>query len=318
MPPKKKAGKPQEASKKTAQKQKQKVIEDKTFGLKNKNKSKKVQQHIKSIEKNVMNSGDPRQRKLEEQRKKAKEERKARAKAAKEEQDALFGAALLAVQKKGGQHQQQLNQKEGKMQAKGRDAAEQEGGGNKKATSRAMKMMFQMDAQEMQEKLREDPNYVPTLEDQIEAERQQKVAQLKASGKTGTPVTAETFAAWKERKRKAKMEKAKKQVEAEFKKKKGGKGLSVLSGRDLYEFKKELFNKDDDDDVDDDGSADNGKQNGENGDNNNNNNNNINKSDVEEVAAQVQSDLFLQGDDDDLDDLDDDDDWLIDWLNRNN
>lgn len=66
MPPKSKP----DASKKTIQKQKQKVIEDKTFGLKNKNKSKKVQDHIKSIEKNVLNSGDPKMRRLEEQRKK--------------------------------------------------------------------------------------------------------------------------------------------------------------------------------------------------------------------------------------------------------
>ena len=39
------------------------------------------------------------------------------------------------------------------MEAKGRDADD---GDNKKNTSRAMKMMFQMDAQEMDEKLRED------------------------------------------------------------------------------------------------------------------------------------------------------------------
>jgi hypothetical protein len=43
MPPKAKA-KGGGASKKTEQKKKQQAIEDKTFGLKNKNKSKKVQQ----------------------------------------------------------------------------------------------------------------------------------------------------------------------------------------------------------------------------------------------------------------------------------
>lgn len=41
MPPKKK---PQEISKKTENKLKDKTVEDKTFGLKNKNKSVKVQQ----------------------------------------------------------------------------------------------------------------------------------------------------------------------------------------------------------------------------------------------------------------------------------
>lgn len=102
-----------------------------------------------------------------------------------------------------------------------------------------------MDAQEMEERLREDPNYVPTLEDEIENQRQKLVAELKASGKPGTPVTPETFAAWQEAKRKKKAEAAKKLVEAELKKKKG-KGLAVLSGRDLYEYKRDLFVDDED------------------------------------------------------------------------
>ena len=50
MPPKKEPS----TSKKTEQKKKQKVLEDKTFGLKNKNKSKKVQQHIESVTKSVL------------------------------------------------------------------------------------------------------------------------------------------------------------------------------------------------------------------------------------------------------------------------
>jgi hypothetical protein len=52
MPPK-----PQE-SKKAVQKKKQSAIDDKTFGLKNKNKSKKVQSYVQSVEKNVLNSGE--------------------------------------------------------------------------------------------------------------------------------------------------------------------------------------------------------------------------------------------------------------------
>jgi hypothetical protein len=139
----------QDASKKTIQKKKQQAIEDKTFGLKNKNKSKKVQQQVKSIEKNVMNSGDPKLRKLEEERKKAKEAAKERKKLAEQEQNALFGEALLAVKSK-----KTLDQKSGKLEAVGRDAANDES--KKSGTSRAMKMMFQMDAQEMSEKLKED------------------------------------------------------------------------------------------------------------------------------------------------------------------
>jgi hypothetical protein len=120
-------------SKKTQQKKKAQVIEDKTFGLKNKNKSKKVQQQIKSIEKGVLNSGDPKLRKLEEQRKQARADAKARKKAMEDERNALFGEALLAVQKKSNA----ANQKLGKVEAKGRDADDEN---VKKQTSRAMKM----------------------------------------------------------------------------------------------------------------------------------------------------------------------------------
>ena len=95
-----------------------------------------------------MNSGDPKERKKEADRLKAKADAKARKKAMKDEQDALFGEALLAVSKK-----KTMDKKEGKIEAKGRDADDE---ANKKSTSRAMKMMFQMDAQEMHEKLRED------------------------------------------------------------------------------------------------------------------------------------------------------------------
>eukprot|EP01028_Stygiella_incarcerata_P002825 TRINITY_DN1533_c2_g1_i2.p1 TRINITY_DN1533_c2_g1~~TRINITY_DN1533_c2_g1_i2.p1 ORF type:complete len:352 (-),score=151.89 TRINITY_DN1533_c2_g1_i2:15-1070(-) len=52
MPPKR-----QKPSKKTERKEKEKVIEDKTFGLKNKNKSKKVQKFIKSVAMQVHGQG---------------------------------------------------------------------------------------------------------------------------------------------------------------------------------------------------------------------------------------------------------------------
>jgi hypothetical protein len=48
MPPKK-----QEVSKKTVDKKKAKIVEDKTFGLKNKNKSKTVQKFIKGVQTTV-------------------------------------------------------------------------------------------------------------------------------------------------------------------------------------------------------------------------------------------------------------------------
>ena len=52
MPPKK-----NQPSKKTEQKKKDKVVEDRTFGLKNKNKSKVVQQYIKGVAHQVNNQG---------------------------------------------------------------------------------------------------------------------------------------------------------------------------------------------------------------------------------------------------------------------
>ena len=118
---------------------------------------------------------------------------------------------------------------------------------------------------------------------------------MKKQGK-GTPVTPETFAAWQERKRKERQASNQKKVEAELKKKKGGKGLAVLSGRDLYEYKKDLFEDRDDDDMGT-ASAAVSRQASTVSDNANG---------VAEVAEKVQSELFLDGNDDDLDDLEDD------------
>lgn len=114
---------------------------------------------------------------------------------------------------------------------------------------------------------------------------------MKKSGK-GTKITAETFEVWHLKKRKRRAEASKKLVETELRKKKGGKGLAVLSGRDLYEYKKDLFN------VADESAQTSTEK----------NDNDTTENDVENVAAQVQSEvenLFLEGTDDDLDDLDD-------------
>ena len=72
-----------------------------------------------------------------------------------------------------------------------------------------------------------------------------------------------------------------------MRKKKGGKGLAVLSGRALYEYKKDLFNIEAD--------VVSNEKYDENGDKDES---------IDEVANKVQSDLFLEGDDDSLDDLD--------------
>merc|ERR1712029_839928 len=85
MPPKKQDNKP---SKKTEQKKKDKVIEDKTFGLKNK-KGNKNQKFIAQVEKQVKSGGDPRARKIEEERALEKK-RKEEAKLEEEEKKKLF------------------------------------------------------------------------------------------------------------------------------------------------------------------------------------------------------------------------------------
>jgi len=78
MPPKKAAGGP---SKKAENKAKERVIEDKTFGLKNK-KGGKQQKFIQQVEKQVKSGGNPDHRKAEAERlaeKKRKEEEKMKA-----------------------------------------------------------------------------------------------------------------------------------------------------------------------------------------------------------------------------------------------
>ena len=64
---------------------------------------------------------------------------------------------------------------------------------------------------------------------------EEKREELKANGVKGTPVNAETLAAWKARKAERRKAEIAEKIKAETLKKKGGKGLSVLSGRELYE-----------------------------------------------------------------------------------
>jgi len=76
--------------KKAENKKKEKVLEDKTFGMKNK-KGNKAQKFIANVEKQVQGGGNPQLKKLEEERAKAKKEKE---EAAKREQEmkSLFKA----------------------------------------------------------------------------------------------------------------------------------------------------------------------------------------------------------------------------------
>jgi len=82
MPPK-----DSKSSKKAVEKEKKKIIEDKTFGLKNKNKSKKVDQYVKSVTTQVQNRVVD---KRAEEIAKLKKEEKAKADQTKKELEQLF------------------------------------------------------------------------------------------------------------------------------------------------------------------------------------------------------------------------------------
>lgn len=86
MPPKGKDA----PSKKTEQKEKAKIIEDKTFGLKNKNKSTKVGKYIQSVETQVKSGGNSKRLKEQEEAKAALRERKRLEEEKKAELAALF------------------------------------------------------------------------------------------------------------------------------------------------------------------------------------------------------------------------------------
>jgi len=83
MPPKKAAG-GDKVSKKTENKKKEKVIEDKTFGLKNK-KGGKNQKFIAQVEKQVKSGGDPKARRIEEERRLEKQKKEDERKRQEEE-----------------------------------------------------------------------------------------------------------------------------------------------------------------------------------------------------------------------------------------
>ena len=88
---------PKGASKKTEQKVKAKIIEDKTFGLKNKNKSTKVNKYIAAVEQTVKSGGDRKARKAEED---AKKEREAKKEAEREKAElAKIFKPVIQVQK---------------------------------------------------------------------------------------------------------------------------------------------------------------------------------------------------------------------------
>ncbi|PHJ22063.1 zinc finger (c-x8-c-x5-c-x3-h)-2 [Cystoisospora suis] len=91
---------------------------------------------------------------------------------------------------------------------------------------------------------RDQPQQDVEEEDPIEVIVERERAALPPGG---TPVTLETFTAWKQRKEEERRAQVEAQRVAEAKKG-GNKGLHILSGRDLFQFDPSLF-------VDDEGAA---------------------------------------------------------------
>ena len=200
------------------------IVVDKTFGLKNK-KGKKAQDLVKQVARSKQAEN--------ESRDKLKTEKK-NAKIAKIQQEmelkALFSEGLSITVKKKDLHKK----KEG--------AAGGGGGGGGGGVG------DHYDDAWAEAELAKAGVTVPggglTLEQRIEKKR----ADLAASGKKGTPVTPETFKKWKEAKVARLLKEKVDAAAAEEKKKKGGK--SILSGKDLYALKKDLFVDDAEAEVD--------------------------------------------------------------------
>jgi len=79
MPPKNKKKEQEKQQKREEEKKKQRIIEDKTFGLKNKNKSKQVQKYIKGVQQQVAQPNKSEKAMMEQQNKARQESEKKKA-----------------------------------------------------------------------------------------------------------------------------------------------------------------------------------------------------------------------------------------------
>ncbi|EPY21760.1 hypothetical protein STCU_00246 [Strigomonas culicis] len=197
--------------KKAEQKKKDKIVEDKTFGLKNKNRSSKVQAYVQQV-KQTVNQTRPQDKKAmaeAEERRIAKEAKKAR----EAEMAALFRDADNAAKKTGSDHEE--------GPAAGEDGEE---------------FVYDPDAYLFRpEDFDEVAHDERRLEERLEEEREA------LQGRTDlTPVTEESFQKWKQEKR----EQAAAAELARVKRAKAGEGK--LKGWDLWQMDQDLFIDDED------------------------------------------------------------------------
>lgn len=348
---------------KAKQKEKEKIAIDKTFGMKNKNKSKVVQKYIKSITNNA--SGAPKGGKEEAQRQEKEAKQKDIAKAAL--MNSLFnqgtdkkGRAFDPIAKKAAKKAEEEALAAGKKlkeelrkeiiegiantirltNPKGIRMSELGGHPiihalkDKHADTfknlsmllfiKANDKVFWVDDAESSNPMLRCQDDVDAEVDPDERSIEEIIEEKRAAlPPGGTPVTLDTFKAWKESREAQRLA----QVQADSKekqKKTGNQGLVGMSGRDLFTFDSSLF-------VDDDGaaSADEYDERSEVDDEEDEEGNKgvAPDSDVEDAVPEgdapaaasgsggkdglaINESLFLEGEDlpDDLDDLDDDDD----------
>ena len=202
MPPK-----PQ-ASKKAVDKAKAKIIEDKTFGLKNKNRSAKVQKYVQQVTAAVKQGSQA------DKKKAAELEQKKSAKEAKAAFEAEMADLFKAVPK---EHDSDDDGSEGTHDSQDGCAPDEY-------------LWRPEDFEEVEADGR--------LEERLEQERAALI------GRTDlTPVTADTFRAWKERKLREKQEAEAARIRRA---KESGTGMK---GVDLWEHDRSLFVDDDDADA---------------------------------------------------------------------
>jgi hypothetical protein len=235
MPPK------EQKSKKAVREKSAQRMDDATFGLKNKNKSKKVQTFISRVEKGVKHSDGSA---AAQQNKQLKKESKAAKLLEEEELRQLLGEGLM------GQHGKKVSDMTSTAESLGLTEVSEEvqqlldefssdsdSEEERKEKRKTIYLSSDDEAGEGAEKVFREK----TIEDIIEDQRRK----LAEEGVPGTPITESSFAEWKKRKEERRAKELEERVKAEQTKKKGGKGLSVLSGKELFKFDSSLFKDDD-------------------------------------------------------------------------
>eukprot|EP00429_Kryptoperidinium_foliaceum_P056087 CAMPEP_0176087440 /NCGR_PEP_ID=MMETSP0120_2-20121206/43775_1 /TAXON_ID=160619 /ORGANISM="Kryptoperidinium foliaceum, Strain CCMP 1326" /LENGTH=365 /DNA_ID=CAMNT_0017421283 /DNA_START=87 /DNA_END=1184 /DNA_ORIENTATION=+ len=360
---------PPKGADKSKLKEKEKIAVDKTFGMKNKNKSKVVQKYIKSITSNVL--GAPKGGREEQQRQEKEQKQKELAKAAL--LNSLFnqatdkkGRAFDAAAKKKAKQQEEEAVAAGKKlndelrkeiiegiantirltNPKGIRMSELGGHGIIQAlktkhadTFKILSLLLFIKANDSVFWVDDPESGNPTIrcQEDVDAEVapderpiEEIIEERRAAlGPGGTPVTLETFTAWKAKREADRLAAVEEQAKNQ---KKAGAKVTGLSGRDLFTFDASLFVDDDDaasegeyderSEVEDDEEENDGKTRGVAQDEEDEDSQPDAESRPEgdsgargsqdppagEVA--INTNLFLEGGDlpDDLDDLEDDED----------